>query len=192
MDLKTRLFTLVGAFVPLLAITMAPMVAKAEIVSPIVSDTIVFRGSASAAVPAEGGPPGTFSFTGSNCALVSDPGIPLETGSQVDPACVITVTNGSFINIVCGTGFAEGDVTITTTETGAGTPYASGHFYINFQAGVGVLIGRGVENDDGSTYPVELKGAVVITPDNPQPPPGCTAGFTVNGNASILEAPNAP
>ncbi|MGI8609331.1 MAG: hypothetical protein ACR2MY_08920 [Candidatus Dormibacteria bacterium] len=167
--------TVAGLGLSLMA--LAPMAAHAD--TPGVSDTIAFQGHAAATVLLVGGG-GTFGFNSGTCALMSDVDSTTEpAGSEVDTHCSVTAS-GSFANIVCGTGTADGSASISSTD---GSALIS--FHIVFAGGVGTITGSGTESDGGTGLVVA--GTVQIAPDAGGSPPVCTNGFTVTTVATLSE-----
>ncbi|MHB8717269.1 MAG: hypothetical protein ACYDAC_00035 [Candidatus Dormibacteria bacterium] len=142
-------------------------------------------------VPWVGGE-GRYQFNSFVCALQSldTDGLPL---GETDPACSISST-GSYQNIVCGTGVAQGTVNLYSTLQSyrADHLYAAGNYGIVFVSGLGVVYSydnSGVEYDNDINTPEAawLDGAVVLTPTAGIPPLGsCVGGFTVVGAAALI------
>lgn len=115
-----------------------------------------FSGSANASVALSGGT-GNFGFNSNACVAV-------DSDDATSSGLCNVVAGGTFNNTVCGTGTADGQADITPDPSDGGTEVVN--FHIQFVAGVGVVTGDAV-------------GVVDISPNSPQPPPGCTNGFTV-------------
>jgi hypothetical protein len=114
---------------------------------------------------------GTFNFSSTVCAGVSV--------GELPGLCTITA-NGSFNNMVCGTGTATGAGNVTGIDNG---PVA---FNITFVATIGVVTGTFSDPAEaGTENPDILDGVVQLGPGGtgplPDGPPDCTNGFQVTG-----------
>jgi len=133
-----------------------------------------------------------YHFKGDGTCTVSHPGTLGENG-------VVKIhieSGGTYNNIVCGTGTADGTATVTYTSTVAGDN-VSGEFPVNltytlqFASGAGTLIITGGGHADG-TGNATGGGAVDITPTNNTPPNdvGCVNapanGFNVVSDATVV------
>lgn len=121
---------------------------------------------------------GSFTFGGSATCVVSH-------GSTTATVSANISASGSYTNIICGTGEARGNATITFGP-GSPVPSASASFVINFQAGVGAL--RITVFVDASGHSGGGGGQVTIVPTGGSctAEPGVTqftvaGGFTANG-----------
>jgi hypothetical protein len=117
---------------------------------------------------------GTFGFTTTACAGVSDPDPDLPAiPSTVEAGLCSIAATGSFQNLICGTGTVQGAVTIT----GGADAGEAGTFGIVFAATVGVV--TGYISGDYVVGVVQL-GPPLAVPPPPNPnDPDCTGGFTV-------------
>lgn len=161
------------------------------------SDVLAFAGSAqitsdndsdSGTAPAVDlvGGAGTFNFTTTACEGVSD----TEAGGPVElpGGCTLTVTGGSYDNVVCGTGWAGGLANLSGFESGPIT------FSIYFAGTVGIVTGSATTSGpapEGTDSPDQIVGPVLITasPNATVPPDtgDCTNAFTVAGGAIALD-----
>lgn len=151
---------------------------------------------------------GTYSFSGSGiCSQVdADARAGTEGGTTGDDSGVfgvnISSTDGTYNNIICGTGEATGSATVTlaspqpanlpqpSTAGGEGTVTAT--YTITFVAGRGALQITGGTDGDGDS-PIKGAGVVSLRARTADPPPetapddpqGCltkkATGFSVNG-----------
>jgi hypothetical protein len=114
---------------------------------------------------------GTYVFQG-QCLVFSDP----MDGTLAAPLGCSIASNGTFTNIVCGTGGVMGSATIT--EVGESTP-ATASYAATFVSGLGVV--TGTYDDDGGQGP--LVGLVLLAPT--------VAGNCVTTPASAFEVTGA-
>lgn len=114
---------------------------------------------------------GTFSF-GSDiaCAGVSDPNPDFPGGLVPEgPNCFVTA-NGTFENAVCGSGYVQGNVNVTSgADAGEG-----GSFGIVFVGTIGV-----VTSNISGDYGVGVVQLGPPVPPSAPTPPDCTPAFTV-------------
>ena len=131
------------------------------------------------------------------CVVQSDPSaLPADSGNlPVEPGtglCSFTTRGGAYTNIICGTGFATGHITVT--EAPGDTIDAD--FSITFVALQGVVVLSNIsETDSGVTYTPGVgmsAGVIEILPDGSTPPGACTSGFNFVASAAIPELPTQP
>jgi hypothetical protein len=213
MLIKSKVLATVGAAIMAFgaAVAATPQHAAASLLEgkEAVSDAIAFSGCTTVLtpVPLTDGPGGTYSFSAPDactgltgalptfCEGLSNPvDQPTDDPTPLVPelgACSFTA-NGTYSNIVCGTGStgggalagANGNGTDTASINGEGfTPYLTLHYGINFVAGVGVIGGKtdGTSANDANALVV---GAVVLTPNNVPCP---VASFRATGVALVSE-----
>lgn len=139
-------------------------------------------------VPVAGGE-GTYTFATDVCAYVSDPSV--QDGLNEVGTCNFTST-GTYENLVCGTGEADGNAGQTVINT-SGDGSASAVYHIDFVAGVGVVTGTATETDVDGQNPATLAGLTVLLPPTPTIPPTlpptgvCVTGFNVVGVAALVD-----
>lgn len=129
---------------------------------------------------------GTYGFNSTTCVGVSlggDEGATAGLEVEANTACSVTST-GTYTNVVCGTGLATGNATIT--EGGGSDTYTVSNYTIVFVGGVGVVVAPTITESeaDGDTVPGVGAGVVVLTPvGSAVPPPTglCVTTFTVVG-----------
>jgi len=185
MKIRGKFVALAAAGICTVGLSMGPRAAMAA--SPV--DVLVFHTSPAQAtvcwVQNRCGSTQLYSFNTNSgaCTGVDFNPVPATGGCAVS-------SDGSFSNVVCGTGTVNspgtnpvGQTTITESD---GDSY-SVSFLLVFVAGVGVL--EGTANENG-THSGPAVGVVQITP---QPLPGvpsldgvCTTGFTVEAIAATL------
>jgi hypothetical protein len=189
------------------ALAVAPGAVHAQLPPPFVtpplppagtvSDVLAFSGFATIVPPSSPcgnyvcvmGGSGTFNFSSSACAGVSD-GEPVP---EALAACSISVTGGTFQNVVCGTGHAGGTATITGEPEGP----ENASFDIDFAATVGVTFGILTETNPPPTTTEPFYGVVQIgpNPNTPAPDPTvgqCASGFSVTGAIVAIDVVGAP
>jgi hypothetical protein len=149
----SRLLGLVGTFLTMSALAVAPLTASAADGDTDFGHEV---GHTTGLTPVQllGGS-GSYSFSSDVCVFVSTDAFPPEFGT-----CG-TTSSGTYSNIVCGTGSASGSATFTEADGGSDTF----SYTITFVAGVGVLQG-------GAT------GVVVIIPTGLGAPSSCVTAFT--------------
>jgi hypothetical protein len=179
-----------------LSLALAPSLATAQEL-PGPSDVAVFTGVAPispggtcpGAVCWVGGT-GSYTFASSACVNVSEiDSLSDNPLAEVDTNCHVTA-GGNFDNVVCGTGYANGNATVAAEgETGTFS------FSIVFAGTVGIITGAGSESDSG---PAWLVGVVQIsgTPVAPTPTPPnfgpCVNTFTPTVVAAIFDGAAPP
>lgn len=152
-----KLLSLVGTVVSAGALAGVPVVHAAD----GDNDVAVFVGQTTGLTPVQAvGGTGTYQFSSIACA-----GVSTDTVGDVG-TCSIT-SNGSYSNIVCGTGGANGSATVTENTDGGTDTFSYG---ITFASGVGVITG-------GAT------GVVVIVPSGTGAPASCVTSFAPVGAA---------
>ena len=128
----------------------------------------------SGGIPYVGGS-GTYSFSTGTFLPVHCEAVDLDTASPA-AACSI-LSSGTYTNVVCGTGLAQGSATISApTETLSVNGYT-----IAFAGGLGVLAAPSISDTDGDAS--AGAGVVDISPGSPGLTSYCTAGFNVVGLA---------
>jgi len=184
-----KTFLMVGVLALSALFAMAGSAFAQEV--PVASDVAAFgfTGTAAANVAAVGGS-GTYSFAGSTlaCDVASDPGDASDLPSLHDCSQNIT-SNGSFTNIVCGTGTATGSTTLTP-EPGES---ATIHYTIVFVGGVGVLVADPTTSTWTGEAAVVGGGPVLLTGlggDETDCVDG-VAGFNITG-AAVAVAVDSP
>ncbi len=172
---RMKLLGLVGTVLAAGAIAAAPVIASAD---DDAVDAAVFTGQTTSLTPVQlalGS--GAYSFQTTSlaggapsCLGVSTDSLP----SEVAAGCTVT-SSGTYSNIVCGTGTATGNATIT--ESDGSTENVNGYTII-FVAGVGVLVDvSGVAGGGGD----DAAAVVDITPSQNGigSPPNCVTQFDV-------------
>lgn len=135
--------------------------------------------------------PNTGSFTFSQltftCAGVGDP----TTGAAAGVVTVNLPSSGTFNNILCGTGTADGSGTASASDV-AGVGSAAGEFngahigyHITFAGGQGALQGSGTDAD-GDPLTIAGTASIVATGGGTTPNlTTCTDNFEVAGASTI-------
>jgi hypothetical protein len=124
---------------------------------------------------------GSFNFTSVTCVGLSDPEPDLPAVGTPETGLCSIGANGNFQNLVCGTGYVQGN----TTVTGGADAGEAGTFGIVFTATVGVV--TGYISGDYVVGVVQL-GPPLAVPRPPNPnDPDCTGGFTVHATAVLLD-----
>jgi len=171
MGLKIKLG---GATVVLAAAALAvtPMAASAANATALVfqgKTTVLTSGFGYNAVPWVGGG-GSYGFDSTGTTVGCHELIEVEglSADAINQLCTITVTSGSYTNIVCGTGSTGGGIlskgdTASVTDGTEGGESSTITYGINFVAGTGVILGNESEPDGGSGTVV---GIVNIAPAN--------------------------
>jgi hypothetical protein len=120
---------------------------------------------------------GTYNFSTSASSAIPVTCTVEDTDRDGDGgACSIT-SNGTYTNVVCGTGLASGSATITNNANPSIS--VSIGYTIVFAAGLGVIEGSAAESDGGSG---PVLGVVDIRPEGTGGTSGvCTTGFSVIG-----------
>ena len=169
---------MVGAGLALLTST----VARAQEVG-VVSDGAAFTGSLVTVPPVQITGGGGW-FTYDSIVSVCFSGEVAETGVET-PAGNVGVNchahaTGTFVNIVCGTGWAGGTGSVAGDST---------NFVIDFVATIGLLVGTlgDTPGEPGDITPEELLGVVQLVPGPLAPPPNCFTGFMATVIVVTLE-----
>jgi hypothetical protein len=192
-NLKTKIFGGVGTAAIVVAAALAVGAsthARAADVAP--GEAILFTGTASSVpctssgpIPAEPsctsagipyvGGSGTYSFATGTFLPVGCEAADLDSASPVS-ACTIS-SSGTYTNVVCGTGLAQGSATVSAaTETIDVNDYT-----IAFAGGLGVIESTAVSDSDGDA--TAAAGLVDISPVGSGGTAYCTSGFNVIGAA---------
>lgn len=118
-----------------------------------------------------------YNFGGGTCA-----GVSIEAGEIVSgPNCTVA-SNGTFINVVCGTGVVMGNAnySIFPNVTGGNTDSdTAGSIIVPFVATIGVILPGAVGSDPLAGTGVVVLNAVPQVPTGPTST--CTFGFNVTG-----------
>lgn len=177
---------------------------KAQVDVPKFSDLIVIHDAVANANVFWLGGSGAYQFTTipglTGCVVISAPG---TGGAELPANCHPLVSSGTFVNLVCGTGFANSGPPPNTfivepAMAGEGAQTSSVSYGIVFAAGVGVLVGDVLEDITGTSYPAIALGIVHLSavPAAPNPDHNklglCTPGFTVDVVAVVLEKATLP
>jgi hypothetical protein len=183
-----RLRGILALSIPTTALALLAPAVPAEAAGDSASCSVTGSATTNPAVQLQGGS-GSYSFdvsiAGSTALQFNCLGV--NASGQVDVETLSVSSTGTYSNIVCGTGSADGTNTgITATSLGVpGTTNLTGNwtgknlsYHIDFVAGVGVLR----FTDSGTSG----GGVVTITASNPQTDGvNCTNGFKVVGVVTI-------
>ena len=150
MNLRLKLVSTLGTVLAAGAIAASPMVASAATGAA----ALVVGTTSLTPVQLVGGS-GSYQFSSIACA-------------GTDGVCTAS-SSGSYVNTVCGTGTADGTVTITA--------HANFLIHIQFVAGIGVITGPGP-----SVPPV---GVAILVATGVGTPPNCVTSFDVAAAAVI-------
>jgi hypothetical protein len=188
-----------------LGVSMAAMVVGLVPNLPVSADTAgvsdvyalrgnipITSGSCGAAVCWEGGT-GSYTFASNLCEYASDPDLD-DLGTELPGTCTVTA-GGNFDNVVCGTGYADGNAAITANtgnDAGGGSTLLT--YSVVFVATVGVITGVGSEGDSG---PAWVAGAIQISavPNAPKTPltaAPCASVFTPNVGLVVFDGSPPP
>jgi len=152
-----KLATMLGTLCAAGALAISPLTAMA---SDGDTDAGVSQGHTTTLTPvAFQGGGGSYSFASDHCVGVSSDE---PTNVPADGNCSISAS-GTYANIVCGTGTAPGNATVTESD-GASDSFA---YSLTFAAGVGVETGGG------------SAGVVVIVATGTGAPANCVTSFDV-------------
>jgi hypothetical protein len=141
---------------------------------------------------------GAYTFQVKLCTGISDPSI--SEGAMQDLGsfnCNIQngwTSTGTYDNIVCGTGIAQGNIGGQIIGPAPDEQLAGAQYTIVFVGGQGVLAGTVDElESNGVRYPAILAGTVQLSPLGDIPgPPACVTGFFVKAEINILQLPTQP
>jgi hypothetical protein len=170
-SISRRLLVVVSS----LAIGGSSLIGNASAIEqPLFSDAVVFagcvdvtpvqitpnNGSFNGPVPC---PAPVFSSVPPICTIVSDDNIPPAVEAPYDCYSGLSF-NGTYTNVVCGTGLASGLATIPEADSSYNV-----NFLIAFVAGQGVLVGNAATDDafDVFTGPVDILPAAPLVPPCP-------------------------
>lgn len=108
----------------------------------------------------------------------------LTHGATVAPNVSATITaSGTYANIACGTGTAEGDANIVFAPNPTGILFGDAHFIIRFASGVGALHITSFLDNLG--HRGQGGGEVTIVPAQGSCASGGVSAFTVAGGFAV-------
>jgi len=143
MKLHTKVLTILSGITCIAGLSILPASAQSVDV-----DAVVFAGATGSLTPSVqlSGGTGSFTFGSIACAAASVAvNADGDTPDAEAEACVIAAS-GTYANMICGTGTADGSATITGT-IGVELENTTVNFHIMFTAGVGILTGTAGDGD---------------------------------------------